>query len=239
MPQCGVAVPDDPLREDALVVDPPEDMLRDDTPDPGVAPEPDAASVAALDDRPTTELPRVTAPPVPPPPPRSWAAGLAPWAVFAAVGVVVIIATSTWAAWLQGPTSARQAATPRIDPVPVLTSPAPPAPATVAPPPSPEPEAESAVEPERDPGPTARSSERAGPTRQQAPARRIDPPPASRQVAVQDAETSGPAQPPPRGAAAPDAATSGEDAPDPVEPADTGAGETDEEEDRQSGEDDQ
>jgi type IV secretory pathway VirB10-like protein len=179
-----VGEPDDPLRaDDALVGTESEDVLLDSgAADEGesraeyagyVDPAPDdpdehPTSVASLDDRPTTELPPVVGPA---PEPRGRLAGLAPWAVFAAVAVVVIAATTTWAAWLQGPTADRQSATPMIiQPVPTATVAAPPTVAAAPPAPAAEPE----PDPEPEKAPAARTAQRPRPTRAPAP----PPPPA-------------------------------------------------------------
>ncbi|TWF74131.1 hypothetical protein FHX44_1110 [Pseudonocardia hierapolitana] len=161
-----MAEPDDPLRaDDPLVGAEHEDVLLGS----GTAEEREPAAehvdsvqddldenptfVATSDDRPTTELPRVVAP-TPAPEPTTWSGGVAPWAVFAAVAVVVIAATTTLASWLQGPTSERQGFTGLTQPFPTATS-APPAPVEApAAPPSAEPE------PEPEPEPAARPTQR-------------------------------------------------------------------------------
>jgi hypothetical protein len=178
-----VGEPDDPLRaDDALVGAEHEDVLLG----AGAADEGESGagydesghddvdehptSIAALDDRPTTEIPPVV---VPAPQPRGRFAGVASWVVFAAVAVVVIAATTTWASWLQGPTAERQSFTGLIQPpVPTATSsPPPPAETTAAAPPSAEPE----PQPERKPEPAARPTQRPRVTRAPAP----PPPPAA------------------------------------------------------------
>lgn len=242
-----MAVPDDPLREDVLVPNQPDDdPLRDDgfAPDEpedglrdGVPDVDDATSVVALDERPTTVLPRVSA--APPAASDSRTASLAPWAVFAAVGVVVILATSTWAAWLQGPTADRNAAPPRIDPVQTLTAPAPPAPVTVVPS-----DPEPAAEPEPDPEPVERSSERPRPTRERAPAPQADTPPppvapAEDQEAAGD-DASLPAGEPQPAAAEPEEAqpeVAEEASPDDAASPDSARAGTDEDEDTAQGDD--
>jgi hypothetical protein len=160
-----VAEPDDPLRaDDALVGAHHEDVLlgADPVDDDEPAPLPDEldevpAPVAVLDDRPTTELPPVVVAPAPEPP-GAWA-GVAPWAVFAAVAVVVIAATTTWASWLQGPTAERQSFTGLIQPTFTASAPAP-VEAAPAPDPDPEPEAE----PQPDPQPAPERQQVARPT---------------------------------------------------------------------------
>jgi outer membrane biosynthesis protein TonB len=173
---------DDPLRaDDALVGAEPEDVLlgsgaadegdpRADHADstPGDVRE-EATSVVSLDDRPTTELPPVVGPALEP---RGRFAGVASWAVFAAVAVVVIAATTTLGAWLQGPTAERQSFTGLIQPVPTSTASAPPAAA-----PAPTPSAEPAPEPAPEKQPAARPTQRPRATRAPAPAQ--PPPPAA------------------------------------------------------------
>jgi hypothetical protein len=168
-----VAEPDDPLRaDDALVGAQHEDVLLgsdpvvDDDPADPVLDEVEEipVAVAVLDDRPTTELPRLVVGPAPEPPGR-WA-GAAPWAVFAVVAVVVIAATTTWASWLQGPTAQRQSFTGLMQPV--TTSAA--APPQVAPAPSPDPEPEVEPQPEPTREPVARPTQRPRTTRTPAPA---------------------------------------------------------------------
>jgi hypothetical protein len=163
-----VAVSDDPLREDELVLDEPEDLFDE------VGPADEPVAAADPDDRPTTQLPRVTAPPAQAP---TWMSGLAPWAVFGVVAVVVIAATSAWASWLRGPTD-QHSATPRIAPVPTMTAPAAPTSEMAAP--SPEPSLDPVTQP-IEPPPT-RERSRAPRAVTQTP-----PPPPARPV--EEAET--------------------------------------------------
>lgn len=178
--------PDDPLRaDDAVVGAEHEDVLlgsgaadeaEPDVPYAGPTPADDdehPTSVAPMDDQPTMEIPAVVGPA---PAPRGRFARVAPWAVFAAVAVVVIAATSTFAAVLQGPTAERQSFTGLIQ-VPTATASAPP-PAQAAPPPSPE--AEPTPEPEKKPEPAARPTQRPRATRAPAP----PPPPAADRKSV-------------------------------------------------------
>ena len=213
-------MPDDPLRgDDPLGGAEHEDVLLDgasgddrspaadagsgdDADDEAAVPD-DATSFVALDDRPTTVIPRVE---VTPPAQSRWSTGLAPWAVFAAVAVLVVAATSTWAAWLQGPTADRQVATPRIQLVPTQTAPAPPTPEAVASPPEPMVE----PEPEPEPEPAARPTQRR-PTRAPAPRPEPPPPPAA---AAADPETSGTPQPPMNADASPETADARATGPD-------------------------
>lgn len=171
-----MAEPDDPLRaDDALVGAQHEDVLLgsdpvdDDEPADPVLHEVEEipVAVAVLDDRPTTELPRLVVEPAPEPPGR-WA-GAAPWAVFAVVAVVVIAATTTWASWLQGPTAQRQSFTGLMQPVPTSAAAAPQA-APIAPAPSPDPEPEVEPQPEPVREPVARPTQRPRTTRTPAPA---------------------------------------------------------------------
>jgi hypothetical protein len=172
-----VAEPDDPLRaDDPLVGAEHEDVLLGSGPAEEGEPaagyvdsvrddvDENPTFVATLDDRPTTELPPVVAS-APAPEPTTWLGGAAPWAVFAAVAVVVIAATTTLASWLQGPTSERQGFTGLTQPFPTATS-APPAPAApVAAPPV-------SAEPEPEPEPAARPTQRPRATKAPAPAAR-------------------------------------------------------------------
>ncbi|WP_343941332.1 hypothetical protein, partial [Pseudonocardia zijingensis] len=134
----GVGEPDDPLRsDDPLVGAEHEDVLlgseaadvpevEGDQPDPA---DPErATAVVPVDDRPTTEMPALVGP-APEAASRGGLSGVASWAVFAVIAVVVLTATTTLAGWLQGPTADRQAATPMLQAVPT---------ATAAPPPPPE-----------------------------------------------------------------------------------------------------
>ena len=185
----GVDEPDDPLRaDDPLVGAEHEDVLLgsgaadDDDPaaeyaDTGQEDVDDSpVSGAVLDDRPTTKLPPVVVAAPAPEVQGRWA-GAAPWAVFAAVAVVVITATTTLASWLQGPTAERQSFTGLIQ-SPPTSSVAPVAPAEPAPPPptpEPEPQPTPEAKPDPDPAPAARPTERPRPTRAQPAA----PPPAA------------------------------------------------------------
>ncbi len=195
--------PDDPLRaDDPLVGAQHEDVLLgsgaadDDDPaaeyadagheDADESPE----SVAVLDDRPTTKLPPVVAAAPAAEPQGRWS-GAAPWAVFAAVAVVVITATTTLASWLQGPTAERQSFTGLIQPPPTSAV-APVAPAEPAPPPpTAEPEPQPEANPDPDPAPAARPTERPRPTRAQPAA----PPPAAA-VNAPASRTPKPEEPP-------------------------------------------
>jgi outer membrane biosynthesis protein TonB len=183
----GVSEPDDPLRaDDPLVGAQHEDVLLgsgaadDDDPAAEYADtgqedvDESPVSGAVLDDRPTTKLPPVVAPASAPEQQGRWA-GAAPWAVFAAVAVVVITATTTLASWLQGPTAERQSFTGLIQPPPT-SSVAPVAPAEpAAPPPTAEPEPQPEPDPDPEPARAERPTERPRPTRAQPAA----PPPAA------------------------------------------------------------
>jgi hypothetical protein len=181
--------PDDPLgADDPLVGAQHEDVLlgsgRADDDDPAAeyadtghedVDDESPASAAVLDDRPTTKIPPVVTSESAPEPQGRWA-GAAPWAVFAAVAVVVITATTTLASWLQGPTAERQSFTGLLQP-PTTSSAAPVAPAEPAsPPPAAEPEPQPEPDPDPAPAPVARPTERPRPTRAQQPAA---PPPAA------------------------------------------------------------
>jgi hypothetical protein len=181
-----VGVPDDPLRaDDALVGAEHEDVLLDsgaaddgeqdaDYADPRHDVDEHPTSIAPpLDDRPTTEIPRVVGPA---PEPRGRFAGVKPWAVFAAVAVVVITTTTTLASWLQGPTAERQSFTGLMQPPTPTATVAPPAPVEATPPPPPS--AEPEPKPEPKPQPAARpTTQRPRATR--APAAPPPPPPAA------------------------------------------------------------
>jgi type IV secretory pathway VirB10-like protein len=177
-------VPDDPLRDDPLGSEG-EDVLggsgvlrpaeRDVAADRLVHPAPPRLdgppAATSLDDRPTAYFSRIVetpAAPVAPAPQPGLRAVLAPWAVFGAVGVLLIAATTTWASWLRGPAADQDAPFPTFAPMVTATSPAPAPPAAIAQPPTPTTAPEPEAEP--DPEPTRRATERPRPTRERSPA---------------------------------------------------------------------
>jgi hypothetical protein len=180
----GVGEPDDPLRSDDPLVGPEhEDVLLgsagpevrepeagDMGPRPSAGPADDdmgATAVVSQDDRPTAVIPALAESAPPAPATRPLLSGImAPWAAFAAVALVVIAATSTFAGWLQGPTADRRSATPMLQPVPTAT--APPSVEPTTPPPATT-EAEPTPEPEPTKERAPRTTQRPRPTRAPAP----------------------------------------------------------------------